>query len=119
MSDDPGRAGREGEPDRLGRIDAARDLERDGDPGRDGPDRVQVRRRPGPRALEVDQLDEPGALGDEPLGDAVRPVGRGADARPLRPGQNTTRERPASTSIDGMTCTVPVRPRPSAGGDGS
>ena len=78
--DDPGRSGRERELDRLGRVDPAGDLERDGDPCRDRADRVQVGRRPGARALEIDELDESCAEGHEPLGDPVGPIGRRADA---------------------------------------
>ena len=44
VSDHAGRAGREGEPDRLVGFDAARQLERDGDPGRDRPDHLEVGR---------------------------------------------------------------------------
>ena len=44
--DDPGRAGGEGQADRLGRVDAAGELERDRDPGRDRPDGVEVARTP-------------------------------------------------------------------------
>ena len=78
---DPRRPGGERELDPLRRIDAAGDLERDGDPRRDRPDRVEIGRRPGPRAVEVDEVDQPRAEGHEPLGDPVRPVGRRADPR--------------------------------------
>ena len=106
---DPGRAGGEGEPDRLGRVDAAGDLERDGDPRRDRADRVEVGRRAGARALEVDEVDEPCAQRHEPLGDPVGPVGRRADAGRGARASRRPASGPPSRSIAGMTCTAPVR----------
>ena len=107
--DDPRRAGGEGEPDRLGRIHAAGDLERDGDPGGDRADGLEVRRRAGAGAVEVDEVDEPRAQRHEPLGDPVRAVGRGADAgRGARPVDDP---RAAALEVDGRDdLHDPVRP---------
>ena len=84
---DPGGAGRERELDRLGGIEAARELQGHGAPRRDGADRFEADRLAGPRALEVDQVDEPRTLGDEPLDDPFRPIRRRAgplgSARPI------------------------------------
>ena len=102
---DPGRAGREGQADRVGGVDAAGDLERDGDPRRDRADRLEVRRPAAPRAVEVDEVDEPGAARDELLGDPLRPIGRRTDARSRRRASRRSASVRRSRSIDGMTCT--------------
>ena len=62
------------------RIDAAGELERRRHPRRDRAERLGVRRRPGPGAVEVDDVDERGAEGHEVLGDPLRPIRGGARA---------------------------------------
>ena len=102
-SDDPRRAGGEREPHVVGLLEPARDLERHRDPRRDGAHGLEVRRPRLLRPVEVDEVEDPGALGDELLGDHA-PAGRsGVPVPAAAPGQYTTRERPASTSIAGIT----------------
>ena len=114
--DDPGRTGREGQLDPLGRVDAAGDLERDGDAGRDRPDRLEVGRRPGPGAIEVHEVDEPGAHRHEPLRDPVRSVGRRADPRPgARPVDDPGAPRLEIDRRDDLHDRLRLRP-PGAGG---
>ena len=117
---DPGRAGREGEPDRVGRVHARRR------PGA-GPRSARRSRRPssrlagrpGPRAVEVDEVDEPRARAPRT---ARRSGPGGRSARRSRRRRRASR-RPASgrasRSMAGMTCTGRVRPRPSAAVGGS
>ncbi len=78
--DDPRRAGGERQAHVVGLLEATRDLERHRDPRRDRADGLEVggRRALGP--VEVDEVQDPGALGDELLGDPVGTVGGHADA---------------------------------------
>ena len=84
---DPRRAGREGEPDPVG---ACRRRPRPGSGSRSAtaidPTASRLPGPPGPRAVEVDEMDQPRAAVDEALGDPLRAIGRGADAgRRARP----------------------------------
>ena len=96
--DDARGAGREGQPDAFRRIDAAGQLEGHGRPGRDGADRIEVRRGARDGALEVDEVDKAGTLGDQALHDPLRPVGRGADA--LRGAGPVDDPRPPGLEVD-------------------
>src|SRR4051794_12234458 len=58
--DDAGRAGGKGEPDAVRGVHAARELKRHGDSRGDRADRLEVLRSTRPRAVEVDEVDEPG-----------------------------------------------------------
>jgi hypothetical protein len=73
--------GREGQSHVICLLQAAGELDRDGDPRGNGPYRLEVHRRAGARAVEVDDMDEPGAQLDESLGDPLRAVRGGTHAR--------------------------------------
>ena len=88
---DPRRAGSEGQPDRVGRIDAAGDLERDGDASRDRADGLEVAGRAAPRAVEVDEVDRAGARAPRT---ARRSAPAGRSARRCPPRRRASR-RPA------------------------
>ena len=68
---------------------------RDGDRA----DRLEVRRRARARAVEVDEVDDPGALLHEPLGDPLGSIGRVRRRRPRR----RARRRPASARPRGRS----------------
>ena len=117
--DDPGRAGREGQADRVGRIHAARDLERDGDPGRDR--RRRRRGSPGRPARAPSKSTR--WTSRAPIAtnrSAIRsgPVGRRADAGP---GAGPVDDpRPTAIEVDGRDDQhEPVSPRRSSGADGT
>ena len=103
---DPCRAGREGEPDAVGGIHAAGQLERDPDPRRDATDRLEVDRGAGSGAVEVDEVDDLGAHRHEPLGDALGPIGRGADPGGARRARRRSASGRDSRSMAGMICIV-------------
>ena len=86
------------------RLQPAGELQRHGDLRGDGPDRVEIARGAGARALEVDQVDTGAPSATKRS--AIR-SGRsvGAPIPAAAPGQYTIRERPRSRSIEGMTCT--------------
>ena len=108
--DDARRAGGEREPDLVGALEAAGDLDRHRDPRRDAPTASRLPGAPGPRAVEVDEVDDPRA---RPTNRSAIRSGRsvGAPTPADAPGQNTIRERPRSRSIDGITCTCVRRRR--------
>ena len=107
----------EREPHVVGLLEAARDLERDRDPRRDRADGLEVGRRCPLGAVEVDEVEDPRALGDELLGDAIGPVGRRADAgRRARPVHDP---RAPCLDVDRRDDVHPSSPRPAAGGGGS
>ena len=95
---DARRAGGERDLDRLGRVEAAGELERRRDARGDRADRVGVHRGAAPGAVEVDEVDERRAEAHEVLGDPLRPVGRCADAgRDAGPEHDP---RPAALEVD-------------------
>jgi hypothetical protein len=79
--------GGEREPDRVGLLEAARDLERYRHPRRDRADRVQVHRVTAPCTVDIDEMDGPRALANERIGDSFRTIGghalTGGRARPV------------------------------------
>ena len=78
--DDAGRAGGEREPDRVGRVDAAGELERDRDPGGDRADRLEVGRAPARAPSKSTRWMSGAPCATNRLGDPVRAVGGRADA---------------------------------------
>ena len=97
--------GREREPDRVGRLEAAGELDRDRDARRDRADGLEVRRA----CRAARRRSRRGGSAARRARRTARRSGRagpsGAPTPAATPGQNTTRERPRSRSIDGMTCT--------------
>ena len=72
----------------VGLLQAARELERDGDAGGDRADGLEVRRAAALRAVEVDEVEEPGAL-------------RRRSARRSAPGgRSARRRRPTPRPVD-------------------
>jgi hypothetical protein len=69
-------AGRERQANVIGRLQAAGELQRHGHLRRDRADGLEVHGRGPLRTVEVDEVQDPGALGDELLGDPVGAVGR-------------------------------------------
>ena len=118
--DDPGRAGREREPDRLGRVDARRRAGAGRRP-RDAtaPTASRLAGAPVRAPVEVDEVDEPRAHAPRTARRSA-PAGRsGRRCRPRRPASRRPASGRASRSIAGMTCTPVRRPRPPAAGGGS
>ena len=73
---------------------------RDGDRA----DALEVGRRAAPRAVEVDEVDEPARRAPRSARRSARAGRSGRRCPAAAPGQKTTRERPASRSMAGMTC---------------
>jgi hypothetical protein len=112
---DAGGSRRERELDPLGRVDAAGHLERYADARRDGSQCLEVGRRTRPRAVEVDEMDDPCALGHEPFRDPVGAVGRRAD-----PGPAWAIHDPRSAALEVDSRMTHTRSGPGReGGDGS
>ena len=108
--DHPGGPGRERESDVVSLLEAARDLERHGHPGRDRAHSAQVDGGRPLCAVEVHEVQDPRAPADELLGDAVRPVGGRARAgRRARPVDDP---RPPLRHVDGRDDVHSPQPSP-------